>query len=260
LSYDTVTMVTGLDDLDLECLGRRLDTALQRLAAVKAPAVVSSDFRGVHVAVESLKVHQKDDRLTLVVGGVGTMWGLSLDMPMPAWWNPAQETVATDIGTLLSTWSGLIGSPRARLSGRIDVAGTGLSRLRTELGAVMLSDGLDPKDAVDVVVRARLPYEPASPRPGQVPMVRADTTSRTVGVQKQRMLSTECEDALLSRHAAFQLEITGARRFSIDAAPPVSTTADATDPMDVLRILDALGLKAGGRHVLKAARRPVGRP
>lgn len=257
MSYDTVTMVTGLDDLDLECLKRRLDVARERLEAVTAPAIVKNDFRGIRVAVESLKADQHDDRLTLTVGGVGTMWAISLDMPMPACWNPVKETVASDIGVLLSTWSDLIASPRARLTNSIDIAGTGLSRLRTELGSVMLSDGLDPEDAVEVIVRARLPYEPASPKPGHVPMVRADTVSRTVGVEKQRIVSKECENALLSRHAAFQLEIAGARRFSINPAPPITTTAKAGDPMDTLRILDALDLKQGGRHVLKAARRPA---
>jgi hypothetical protein len=254
MSVLTTTMMTGLDDLDLECLHRRIGAAIRDLEESTTPArIVRTDHRDAAVAGRT-SARAWDDVLEIGTKSIGALGVLNLKMPEPEWWDESPDAVKDGMMNAMRMWLELTGSPRASLGNSVVTEDTGLEVLAATIGAVLSSEGADPTGCPELIVRTELPFTRRRNPRGCEPSIRIDPRSRTVGAAQPRALSIEAEERILDRHRAFQLNTDGPRRYSIVVPPPIRMTVRQAGPMEMLRMLRELDLKPGQKHVLKAAR------
>lgn len=253
MSMLTTTMVTRLDDLDIECLHRRIAAALQDMETSTDPVRIVKTDRDQSAVAGRSSAKTSDRTLEIGTKAIGSLGVLNLRMPEPDWWDGSLDVVKDGMMTALRMWIDLTKSPRAALGNRVVTEDTGIDVLAATIGAVLSSEEADPSECPEMIIRAELPYGTMQ-YVRTAPCIRIDPKSRTVGATQPRALSLDAEERILDRHRAFQLDMDGPRRYAIVMPPPIRMSIAASCPMEMLRMLHELDLKPGQKHVLKAAR------
>lgn len=251
----STTMITGFDGLDLQCFRTRLEAAIVAFDAFTGTTRTSSNLLGITTtSMGPLSITSSGGRLSLRIAGIDDLKAMTIGMPQPQWWPSSEEPLKEDASRALNLLAELVESRHAAYGKRINSKDTGLDELPRAIGAVLSAEGIDPATCPDLVVTPKLPYEHVERTHRIDPSICIDAKSRTGMTSRKRALSVEAETAIVDRHRAFRLSMREARDYSIDLPPSISMKACASDPMDMLRVIQDLALNPGKPHVLKAAR------